>query len=496
MTAPALAPGLQRRRVLFGLLDADSWSWASIKATFWFVLIILLLGYIPDRAYYFMVLSTIDVGILAISPINICPPENDGLPCPVPAGAALPWEPAPQELGLPAGRIDGGLVQSGTRFLYVGGTDGTTASATVHTAEAFTLGTFGPWTEAPALPAARSKAAVIFSGGSVYVFGGLDAAGQPTTTAYVLTPDAATGAVTAWQTAEAADLPIDLPEARSGASIVALADGLLLLGGADATNAPTTSVWKATLGEGGSFGAWEPLGALPEARADAEAGIVGTHVFVYGGRGTSGPTATVLRGEIAEVATDDHGVAVTPAPGAEAAPTSISWAVGTGSTNLPAPRTDAVGFTTNGGLYLVGGSDGTALHNDLYWTIPSATGDIGEWKHLTQSDLPEPGLSGATAVVSGPNAFIVGGRGQDGVTGGAARANLSPQPPFFQLGLFGATIPAFKLEGEVGQQLGFMAAAGIATGNFILLILIGWGYAHPQRARELLHKVRRRGRSG
>ena len=42
-----------RRRVLFGLLDADSWSWASTKATFWFVVIILLLGYIPDRAYYF-----------------------------------------------------------------------------------------------------------------------------------------------------------------------------------------------------------------------------------------------------------------------------------------------------------------------------------------------------------------------------------------------------------------------------------------------------------
>src|SRR5687768_6596987 len=179
MTAPALGPGLQRRRVLFGLLDADSWSWASIKATFWFIVIILLLGYIPDRAYYFTVFSTIDIGILAISPVNLCPPENDGLPCPAPVGAALPWEPSPQELALPAGRTDGGVVQSGTKFLYVGGTDGTTASNTVFTADAFALGTFGPWTEGPALPEPRTKAAVIFSNGSIFVFGGLDAAGQP-----------------------------------------------------------------------------------------------------------------------------------------------------------------------------------------------------------------------------------------------------------------------------------------------------------------------------
>ena len=50
-----------RNRVLFGLLDADGWTWASLKAAFWFVVIIMLLGYIPDRAYYFTVFSTIDV---------------------------------------------------------------------------------------------------------------------------------------------------------------------------------------------------------------------------------------------------------------------------------------------------------------------------------------------------------------------------------------------------------------------------------------------------
>ena len=41
---------------------------------------------------------------------------------------------------------------------------------------------------------------------------------------------------------------------------------------------------------------------------------------------------------------------------------------------------------------------------------------------------------------------------------GATRANLAPQEPFFQLGLVGATVPALKIDGEIGQQLGYLAA--------------------------------------
>ena len=33
-TRPQPAP---RKRVFFGLFDADGWSWASVKAIFWFV---------------------------------------------------------------------------------------------------------------------------------------------------------------------------------------------------------------------------------------------------------------------------------------------------------------------------------------------------------------------------------------------------------------------------------------------------------------------------
>src|SRR4051812_14542858 len=108
MANPALSAGrtIPRRRALFGLFDADGWGWASVKALFWFVVIILMLGYIPDRAYYLTVNQTLDLGLLAWSPVNLCPPTNEDVPCPAPVGAALPWHIGEPALDLPEARID------------------------------------------------------------------------------------------------------------------------------------------------------------------------------------------------------------------------------------------------------------------------------------------------------------------------------------------------------------------------------------------------------
>src|SRR3990172_177529 len=123
---PAGTP-IRRRRALMGLLDADGWTWASVKAAIWFVVIIFMLGYIPDRALYFTVNRTLDLGLLAWSPINFCPAENRTLPCPAPVGAVVPWEPSPADLSLPRPRTHAAVAQLGTRLLVVGGSDGSAA---------------------------------------------------------------------------------------------------------------------------------------------------------------------------------------------------------------------------------------------------------------------------------------------------------------------------------------------------------------------------------
>jgi Kelch motif protein len=485
MATQALSAGPlpRRRRAFFGLLDADGWGWAFVKAFFWFIVIIFLLGYIPDRAYYFTVNRTIDLGILAWSPVNFCPPADETLPCPAPQGAVVPWHPSPPELALPApGRTDGSVAQVGTKMLYVGGSDGSKATSDVLAAPIVQVGNFDKWQKGPSLPAPRADAAVVFLGGSIYAVGGLDEKGAPTATTYVLTPDLQTGALGQWKTAADLNLKIDLPEPRAGGSLVALGDGLLFVGGSSA-NGPSDAVWKATLDRTGKLGAWTPQAKLAQPTTDSAALLNGNYVWLVGGRTANGVVATVERGFV-------------PNSGAQLGQLT-AWATGQGA-DLPAPRANAASFTANGAIYVVGGTDGSKTHGELYWAIPAAgdNGDrIAEWKHLAQSDLPAAGLEGGATGTSGPDVFIVGGKSGNAVQQGSARANLAPQEPFFQVGLVGATVPALKVDGEIGQQLGYLNAAGAGTVDFIILILIGLAFAHRERTRAIFERIRRRRRA-
>ncbi|HET7472618.1 MAG TPA: hypothetical protein VFJ71_05805 [Candidatus Limnocylindrales bacterium] len=473
MATQALTTGTTRTRgrAFFGLLDANGWGWASLKALFWFVLLIFMLGYVPDRAYYFTVNKTIDLGILAWSPINFCAEGNRSLPCPAPVGAVVPWDVSPQELSLPEPRTDGSVVQSGTTILYVGGSDGNAPSAKTFMAKTSGVGNFDKWAPGPDLPEARSDAAVIYSGGKIYAIGGLGPDGKPTKTVFVLSPDSQTGALGNWQTSTDAKLDLELPAPRAGAVALAGTDGLFLVGGTDGT-APTATIWKATFDvKTGAPGKWaEQPGKLFTAVTDASAAAIGAFVWVYGGTGADGKAvATVQRGEFGT--------------GADATKL-VRFGVRGGSTDLPAPRTNLNAFAANGNLYAIGGSDGSAPQSQLYWAVPTSTGDLPEWKHLDVSDLPAQGNAGGAPIVLGPDAIIIGGSTKQGVVAGSARANIAPESPFFQLGLVGATVPALKIDGEIGQQLGYLNANTIGVVNFAIFVIIGWAFAHRTQIAE------------
>ncbi len=487
MATQALHPGTTqtRGRAFFGLLDANGWGWASLKAVFWFILLIFMLGYVPDRAYYFTVNKTIDLGILAWSPVNFCAAGNRSLPCPAPVGAVVPWEVAPDLINLPAVRTDGSVVQSGTTLLYVGGTDGTTPSSDVYIAKTAGVGnldtkggTQPAWSKGPSLPEARTDAAVLYSGGKIYAIGGTGPDGKPTKTVFVLTPNSQTGDLGQWQTAADAKLQLDLPEARTGAVALAGTDGLFLVGGANDAG-PTASILKSTFDpKSGAPGKWaEQPGKLFTAVTDAAASNIGNYIWVYGGTTADGKaTAQVQRGEFGT--------------GADATKV-VRFGVRGGSTDLPAPRTNLNAFAANGNLYAIGGSDGTAPQSQLYWAVPTSTGDLPEWKHLEVSDLPAQGNAGGASIVVGPDAIIIGGTTKSGVVAGSARANIAPEAPFFQLGLVGATVPALKIDGEIGQQLGYLNANTIGIVNFAIFVVIGWAFAHRTQIAEWRDRRRR-----
>ena len=498
MAEQALGPGgtLARRRAFFGLLDANGWGWAGVKAAVWFVLIIMLMAYLPDRALYATVQSTIDLGVslkvfnpaLDLTPISFCPASNRTVPCPAPAGTVLPWEPSPAELLLPAARTDAAIVGAGLQTLLVGGTDGTTAQGSVFATVIHPDGNFDPWSQGAALPAPRAGAAAVFFSGSAYVIGGVNPGGQPTDTVFAGTPDASTGVITAWT--ESTDLK--LPAPRAGAAVVVAGDGIFLIGGMDA-NGPVDTVWKATLdAKSGKLKAWAPNASLasfdaagavqPAPRAHAAAALIGQNLFVWGGEDAAGPTTQILRGEVS-TARETLGQVTRWArpPAASAA-----------QQNLPAAHAGAFGWVANSNLYYAGGE---GANGEVVWAIPDAAGNIPGWRHLAASDLPpDLQLREASPIVSGSHAFLVGGLTKDGPTAGTARADLAPKLPFFQLGLFYIVVPAMGIQGEVGQQLSYLAAAGVATGNFVLLLLIGYAFNHKERTRAFLHGLRNRRR--
>jgi len=484
MAQHALGAGIAvpRRRAVFGLLDADGWAWASVKAFVWLIIIIFILGYLPDRAYYLTVGRTLDLGVLAWSPVNLCPPENESLPCPAPVGALVPWHPSPPELALPAPRTDGAVLQVGTKILYIGGTDGTTAQKEVYVARTVGSGNFDKWAPGPSLPAARADASVAYLAGSIYLFGGINETGAPTDTVFTLTPDSVSGELGQWKAAPDA---LTLPEARSGAAAAITTDGILLIGGRNAKG-PVTTTWKSLLDTKGALGKWSEQQPLGTPQADATAAVIGDFVWLYGGSDANGPVGAVQRGAFGKAAA--AGLPANPDAGKV-----IRWDVSK-TANLPVARTNASGWSANGALYLAGGDDGSGPRTELYWAIPTSAGDLKEWKHLPVSDLPQPGLEGAAPVITGPNAVLVGGATVGGVLNSSARANTAPQSPFFQIGLVGATVPGLKIEGEIGQQLGYLNAAGVGTVDFVALLLIGWAFAHKEQARAMMRRAVRRGR--
>ncbi|HWH36891.1 MAG TPA: hypothetical protein VNT28_03865 [Candidatus Limnocylindrales bacterium] len=481
MAQHALPPGAVRRRTAFGLFDADGWTWATIKAAFWFFTIIFLLGYVPDRAYYFTVSPTIDVGYNVISPVNWCDARNQGLPCPAPAGAVVPWIEGGEGITLPAPRAGAAAFNVSENIYLVGGrgADGT-ATATVM-ATALVDDNLTGWQAAADLPAPRADAVAVVAAGSPYVIGGLDEAGNPTSTVFrgILEE----GTLSGWE--EAAEL--QLPVAVASASAVGGAGGIYVFGGL-VDGQPSSTVYLAALeAESTTPDPWVEMTELPlpEPRAAASAVLATSFVYVMGGVGPDGVSNLVFFLEL-----DADGA---PVQGEGERPQG--WGVSVGSAasfSLPEPRANHFSFSNAGSIYAIGGEDAQGqLAMTNYWAVPDVDdGTIPAWNRLEVSDLPA-GRADAGVIALGSYVYAMGGETQEGVTDSVLRANVAPGAPFFRLGLFGLTVPGLGIPGEVGQQLGYLAAAGAGTTMFILLVLIGIAYSHPRGTMRVIERVSR-----
>jgi len=479
----AIGPGaVAPRRVLFGLLDADGWGWAGVRSVLWTLVIILMLGYIPDRAYYLTVSPTVELGLNMASLVNVCPAENEGLPCPAPAGALIPWKSA-TEADLPGDGVDGSLLQAGSHLYYIGGTSGTATRLATTTVSVATIDAAGlsAWAAGTPLPEARAHAAVAFFAGKAYIIGGASDTAPATASVYVGTPDATSGLITAWERLDA----LELPAARSGAAITVVSDGIVVLGGEGTDRSPTTTVWKAKLGTNGELEPWAAFMDFPEPRSHAAAALIGDSIYVWGGKDANGPAAEAVRGDIAVApAVGGHSApVVNPDQGDAEIGTIYRWDGGPQEGNLPTPRDGAALWSANGTLYVAGGTIDGAATSSVLWAAPVAATGVTKWTSVELSDLPADGARvGASGVVIGAHVILLGGADAAGAySAGALSAGTSLKAPVFRVGLFGLTVPGLALQGEVGQQIGFLSAAGAWTLNFV--VMLGAAVAYSQRER-------------
>ena len=186
MAQQALPAGTTPAEPSSGCSTPNGWGWAGLKATFWFIAFIFLLGVVPNYAYYFTVSDTIQVGYNAISPINWCPAANEDLPCPAPAGAVVPWEAS-------AARARAAAARDGCRGRPVGRQPVRRGWSVGHRRRRGRERQRGRLGRQPDRVAGRARRCPSRaprpppsrSSGVPYIIGGLDASGAPTTTVYM-----------------------------------------------------------------------------------------------------------------------------------------------------------------------------------------------------------------------------------------------------------------------------------------------------------------------
>ena len=244
------------------------------------------------------------------------------------------------------------------------------------------LGNLDKWSEGPALPEARTDAASVVLGNTLYVIGGFGPDGKPTTTHRISLTVNNDGTLGKWTTEDA----LALPEPRAGATAVTVSDGIVVMGGTDGTGRHT-SVWKSQQSTAAPLaGAWaRAVAAGRGERRAASAAHVGDVIFVHRrrqrpgpdrGHGPAGPGRRQCRMPRPRTPTSSAPVAVQRADQpARAAGELSGFIVRTARSTWPAAPTAAPAIT------------------ETLWATPDANGVIPTWNHLPQIDLGQ-GIAG------------------------------------------------------------------------------------------------------
>jgi|GEM_PF-1092700 len=277
------------------------------------------------------------------------------------AGEIAPWQ--MNSTSLPAARIDPGTVTANGYMYIIGGNDSFTNPQTdVYYTKLNADGSAGTWNSTTSLPVAKSVLMATTANGYVYVVGGNGASG--TTNAVYYAKLNADGTIGTW--VQTNSLPLN----RAGGYAFTNNGYVYEVGGyADigATTAGTTTVYYAKLNADGTIGTWNSTSSMGTGASFFAGSVSNGYVYVIGGEDAGNSPSAATR--YAKLNADG---------------TIGTWST---STSLPVALDRSGSATSNGYVYVIGGSNDINNFSTVYYAKLNADGTVGLW-NVSANQLP------------------------------------------------------------------------------------------------------------
>lgn len=189
---------------------------------------------------------------------------------------------------LPADRVFGQLEQAGGTLYYIGGQDDAeTPQSTIYYATPAADGSIGAWSTASGgvgdtaagAAAARTQFGATVWNNRIYVVGGFDGAKNSTSTVFVSPQLNAGGNIAADSWTSATGINV----ARNGATAVAYANNLYVLGGQDGLNF-LSDVQYTQINSDGTLDNWAYTASLPRSVSHADGFAANGYMYIFGGK--------------------------------------------------------------------------------------------------------------------------------------------------------------------------------------------------------------------
>jgi len=344
------------------------------------------------------------------SPSNITWSSASALPQPL------------QGLGALAVKVGRGSAKGSWVYTVGGANASNVAGNAVYRAQVMPNGSLGTWTSLASQPSARAYHTLAVATPSsaridttvaayVYALGGIDATGATVGTVE-FTKMSLDGTLATWQSATA------LPAPLHNAGAVVFRGFLYVAGGASGAHQPTANAYRAEVHADGTLGAWQAIGALPNATAYHSMVSFGPYVYVVGGdNGTVAPTRNTMSGtetNATYVGRIDMRTGALP-----------SW---TAMTTMGKARSKGAVVAAGGALLATSGLySGQAGSSENTYASIGAEGALTTWNGATGSNTIDALLGYALYNTAAVFFVDAQGRGHVMVLGGATRS-ATPQP--------------------------------------------------------------------